>query len=91
MAAMTKELQWEKIGNEHHAYRDRAHYVVYPYPRSGGDWNVALFSMFTDEPGGDEEKLGDYKELTTVKDGKKLAQALADQRRLTLTELDENE
>jgi hypothetical protein len=35
--------------------------------------------MFTDEAGQAEEKLGDYV-VTTLADGKELAQALADQR-----------
>jgi hypothetical protein len=70
-------LEWT---NDNHAYRDNAHYHV--HKRSDGKWNVTLFSMRTDEPGGAEEKLGDYV-VATLDDGKKLAQGLADQRRLS--------
>jgi len=81
MATMSGELEWtEKSENEHHAYRDKAHYIV--YKRSVAKWNVAVLSMYTDEPGGFEEKLGDYV-VTTLADGKQLAQALADQRTWT--------
>jgi hypothetical protein len=70
-----KPLEWTDGNN---AYRDNAHYRVYQRP--DGNWNLAVFSMHTDEPGGPEEKLGDYV-MTTLEDGKELAQALADQRR----------
>ena len=74
MATMSEPLEWT---DDNHAYRDKALYHV--YERSNGKWNVALFSMHTDEPVGFEEKLGDYV-VTTLEDGRELAQALADQR-----------
>jgi hypothetical protein len=78
MSAMSEPLEWtERSENEHDAHRDKAHYVV--YKRSNGKWGVAIFSMFTDEPGQAEENVGEYV-VTTLADGKELAQALADQR-----------
>jgi hypothetical protein len=64
-------LEWT---DDNHAYRDRAHY--HAYQRSDGNWNLAVLSMHTDEPGGIEEKLGDYR-LVTLTDAKRLAQGLA--------------
>ena len=52
---MREPLEWTENEDGHHAYRDRAHYHV--YERADGGWNVAVFSMHTDEPGGIEEKL----------------------------------
>ena len=77
MAAVSEMLDWTEIGNEHHAYQDKAHYVV--YPRSDGKWRVPIFSMFTDESDQLEQKLGEYV-APTLEDGKLIAQALADQR-----------
>ncbi|MCV7342978.1 hypothetical protein [Mycolicibacterium rhodesiae] len=72
-------LDWTE---DNHAYRDRAHYHAYkrasPDP-SGREWNLAVFSMHSNEPGGVEEKLGDYV-LTTLLDAREFAQGLADQR-----------
>ena len=70
-------LEWT---DDNHAYRDKAHY--HAYERSDGNWNLAVLSMHTDEPGGIEEKLGDYA-LITLADAKRLAQGLANQRRWT--------
>jgi hypothetical protein len=74
-APIRQPLEWT---DDNHAYRDRAHFHV--YARSDGKWNLAISSMHTDEPGGPEEKLGDY-EMTTLRDGREMAQGLADQRR----------
>ena len=61
---------------QHDARRGRSHYVVYMRP--DGQWVMTLFSMFTDEAGQVEEKLGDYFP-STLDDAKSLAQGLADQ------------
>jgi hypothetical protein len=46
---MSKPLEWtEKSKNEHHAHRDKAHYIV--YKRSDEKWAVPIYSMFTDAP-----------------------------------------
>jgi hypothetical protein len=75
---MSKPLEWTgKSQNEHHAHRDKAHYIV--YKRFDENWAVPIYSMFTDEPGTVEEKLGEYT-LSTLADAKQLAQSLADQR-----------
>jgi hypothetical protein len=68
-------LQWTDDNN---AYLDKVHYHLYKRP--DGQWNLALFNMQSSEPGGFEDKLGNYV-MTTFEDGKELAQALADQRR----------
>ena len=78
MAAMSEALEWtEKSKNEHHAHRDKVHYIV--YKRSDEKWAVPIYSMFTDEPDQAEERLGEYV-ATTLEDGKEIAQAPADQR-----------
>jgi hypothetical protein len=76
-------LEWTEIRNEHHAHRDKAHYVIYPW--FDGKWRVPIFKMLTGEPDQreqKEQKLGQYL-ATTLEDGKQIAQALADQRRWT--------
>jgi hypothetical protein len=73
----SEPLEWT---DDNHAYRDRAHY--HAYERPDGNWNLAVLRMHTDEPGGVEEKLGDYG-LTTLASAKLLAQGLANQRRWT--------
>jgi len=71
-------LEWtETSEDQHDAHHDRAHFVVHKRSR-GKPWGVAIFSMFTDEPGLAEERLAEY-EVSTLEDGKELAQALADQ------------
>jgi hypothetical protein len=75
---MSDELEWTEIRNEHHAHRDTAHYVVYPW--FDGKWRVPIFKRVTDEPDQREQKLGQYL-ATTLEDAKQIAQALADQRR----------
>jgi hypothetical protein len=83
MSAMSKPLEWtERSETEHDAHRDKAHYIV--HKRSEGKWGVPIFSvpiisMVTDGPDQVEEKLGEYV-VTTLEDGKQLAQAVADQR-----------
>jgi hypothetical protein len=77
---MSDELEWTEIRNEHHAHRDQAHYVIYPW--FDGKWRVPIFRTFTDEPDQREQKLGQYL-ATTLEDGKQIAQALADQRQWT--------
>jgi len=78
MATMRKPLEWiEKSENDHHAYRDKAHYVV--YKRSDGKWAARIYSMFSDVPDQAEQEFGEYV-ATTLADGKEICQALADQR-----------
>jgi hypothetical protein len=77
-ASVREPLEWTDDNN---AYRDIAHYQV--YARSDGKWNVAVLSMRTDEPGGHEEKLGDY-EMTTLQHARELGQSLADQRQVVI-------
>jgi hypothetical protein len=78
MGTMSVKLEWtEKSENEHHAHRDKAHYIV--YKRDDEKWGVPIYSMFDDEPDQIEQMLGEYV-ATTLEDGKEIAQALADQR-----------
>jgi hypothetical protein len=79
MGCMSKPLEWteSESGNEHHAYREKAHYHAYEASDGGG--RLVIFSMFTDDPNTVEEKLGEYT-LSTLADAKVLAQGLADQR-----------
>ena len=77
MATMREPLEWT---GDNHAHRDKAHFHVHERPDKKSV--VTVFSMHTDEPGGQEDMLGDYV-VTSLEDGKQLAQALADQRRRT--------
>lgn len=79
-APLRPPLVWS---DDNHAYRDKAHYHAYEQPndQAGRPWRLKLSSMFTDEPGGPEEELGEY-HVTSLADAKELAQALADQRGL---------
>jgi hypothetical protein len=73
---MSEQLKWTE-GLQHHASRDKAHYVI--HERSDGKWDVAVYCLFTDQPDATEELLGNYL-LETQADAKELAQALADTR-----------
>jgi hypothetical protein len=77
MRTMSIPLAWAKKPNgELEARRGRSHYVI--SRRSDGQWLMSIFSMFTDEPGQIEEKLGHYLP-STLDEAKALAQGLADQ------------
>jgi hypothetical protein len=76
------QLNWTQEADGHHAHQDKTHYHAYEV--SDQTWNLAIYSMLDDKPGGIEEKLGDYKELTKLSDAQTFAQGLADQRSRTL-------